>query len=146
MGDASTTEAAINTTLHPTSTSAEDSILQAPSAGSAVFFFCFFFSTRGSDTSYVIVFHSSCLDASFADASRLTAVVFLGFCLCRQCARARVYTAACAACCRWVANTERIEKLKCTQKPHMRAPANFTRESCRNGKAKAVAALCCFGK
>lgn len=90
MGDATATEAAINTTLHPTSTSAEDSILQAPSAGLAVhFFFSFFFLTQARDTSYVIV-PTLVVPASFADASRMAAIAFIGFCLCRECARARV--------------------------------------------------------
>lgn len=87
MGDATATEVAINTTLHPTSTSAEDSILQAPSAGLAVHFFFFF--TQARDTSYVIV-PTLVVPVSFADASRMAAIAFIGFCLCRECARARV--------------------------------------------------------
>lgn len=143
MGDATATEAAINTTLHPTSTSAEHNILQAPSAGSAVHFF--FHARQG---------HQLCHPSTLVVPGCELCQCIEDHCCCIHGlllmssvrARARVYTAACAACCRWVANTEHTVKLKCTQKPHMRAPASFTHESCRNGKSKAVAALCCFGK
>lgn len=109
MGAATATEAAINTTLHPTSTSAEDSILQAPSAGLAVHFFF----TQARDTSYVIV-PTLVVPASFADASRRAAIAFIGFCLCRECARARVcrlpQPVQPARGCKFTS-----EKLKCAQ-------------------------------
>lgn len=123
MGAATATEAAINTTLHPTSTSAEDSILQAPSAGLAVHFFF----TQARDTSYVIV-PTLVVPASFADASRRAAIAFIGFCLCRECARARVcvgYRSLCSL--REVANS-RVRSLSVPKTTHARTRRFHPRE------------------